>query len=251
LGTSKLEWALLLTDIQRAVRKYHNPKFTISYDCASPFLANAKGLVYSEYLMEDRKKWTYVMERGIDDKKYARDTRSYGDVARDDGIIPNFTDSHFSRHLRVNDVCTYAPGDLNMIGKEGKTSWDSFSYALQMAHNAWMHINAVQVANDLYRQGIMPAMLVRSKHHIEFFADIVDDIIRNASNSRADELIEKYSRFWMEIIGQRGYVGKKTVNASTMYNKHMEEDASLMKKPVKEDAPKATAEPQFNALFEA
>ena len=251
LGTSKLEWALLLTDIQRAVRKYHNPKFTISYDCASPFLANAKGLVYSEYLMEDRKKWTYVMERGIDDKKYAKDTRSYGDVARDDGIIPNFTDSHFSRHLRVNDVCTYAPGDLNMIGKEGKTSWDSFSYALQMAHNAWMHINAVQVANDLYRQGIMPAMLVRSKHHIEFFADIVDDIIRNASNSRADELIEKYSRFWMEIIGQRGYVGKKTVNASTMYNKHMEEDASLMKKPVKEDAPKATAEPQFNALFEA
>jgi hypothetical protein len=39
LGTSKLEWAVLLTDIQRAVRKYHNPSFTISFDCASPFLA--------------------------------------------------------------------------------------------------------------------------------------------------------------------------------------------------------------------
>jgi hypothetical protein len=35
LGTSKLEWAVLLTDIQRAVRKYVNPAFTISFDCAS------------------------------------------------------------------------------------------------------------------------------------------------------------------------------------------------------------------------
>ena len=31
LGTSKLEWALLLTDIQRAIRKYHNENFTISF----------------------------------------------------------------------------------------------------------------------------------------------------------------------------------------------------------------------------
>jgi hypothetical protein len=41
LGTSKLEWAVLLTDIKRAVRKYHNPDFDVSFDCASPFLATA------------------------------------------------------------------------------------------------------------------------------------------------------------------------------------------------------------------
>ena len=46
LGTSKLEWAVLLTDIQRAVRKYHNSNFTISFDCASPFLATANGQLY-------------------------------------------------------------------------------------------------------------------------------------------------------------------------------------------------------------
>jgi hypothetical protein len=45
LGTSKLEWAVLLTDIKRAVRKYHNPDFDISFDCASPFLATANGLI--------------------------------------------------------------------------------------------------------------------------------------------------------------------------------------------------------------
>lgn len=254
LGTSKLEWALLLTDIQRAVRKHHNPRFTISYDCASPFLANAKGLVYSENKMEDRKKWSYIMEPGVDDKKYATDIRAYGDVARDDGIIPNFTDSHISRHLLVKDVCCYKPGDLNMIGKEGKTSWDSFSYSLQMAHNTWMHINAVQEANRLYREeGKMPDMLVRNKHHIEFFADIVDDIIANASNSRADEKILHYNKYWMEIIGQRGYVGKKTVNASTMWNEMIDLETVItdtQAKKSKTAEPAASPEPQFNALFE-
>ena len=258
LGTSKLEWALLLTDIQRAVRKHHNPKFTISFDCASPFLANAKGLVYSENKMVDREKWSYIMEKGADDKKYSRDTRLWGDVLRDDKIVPNFTESHISRHLMIKDICTYAPGDLNMIGKEGKTSWDSFSYSLQMAHNTWMHINAVQEANELYRQGQMPAMLVRSKHHLEFFADIVDDIIANASNSRADEKIQHYNKFWMEIIGQRGYTGKKTVNASTHFNdKFAIEVDPNAPAPTKKKVgvavapdPVASASTQFNSLFE-
>ena len=33
LGTSKLEWGVMLTAIQRAVRKYHNPNFIVTYDC--------------------------------------------------------------------------------------------------------------------------------------------------------------------------------------------------------------------------
>ena len=39
-----------------------------------------------------------------------------------------------------------------------KTSWDSFSYTLQMAHNVWMHITAVQEANEAYDKGIYPSM---------------------------------------------------------------------------------------------
>jgi hypothetical protein len=38
---------------------------------------------------------------------------------------------------------------LNKIGKEGKTSWDSFAYALMMGHNVYCHIVAVQRANEL------------------------------------------------------------------------------------------------------
>ena len=71
LGTSKLEWATLLTDIQRAVRKYHNPNFTVTFDCASPFLATANGQVYCQIETEDRSKWVYRMVPSIDDKKLA------------------------------------------------------------------------------------------------------------------------------------------------------------------------------------
>ena len=56
LGTSKLEWACLLTDIQRAVRKHHNENFTITFDCASPFLATANGQIYIQNETEDRTK---------------------------------------------------------------------------------------------------------------------------------------------------------------------------------------------------
>ena len=218
LGTSKLEWACLLTDLQRSVRKHHNEDFTISFDCASPFMANAKGLVYDQLRMEDGSKWTYSMAAGIDNKKYATDTRLYGDVARNDGLIENFMDSHISKHLQVNDVCTYAPGALNMIGKEGKTSWDSFSYALQMAHNCWMHINAVLTANEQYDLGISPGMLIRETHTITKFRDVVDEIIANAGNQKSLDLIEEHNKFWISIVGQRGYTGKKTVNASTQFN---------------------------------
>ena len=66
-----------------------------------------------------------------------------------DGIHPTFLDSPVSKQMKISDVCHYGPGDLNKLGKEGKTSWDSFSYALMMCHNVWQHINAVQTANCL------------------------------------------------------------------------------------------------------
>ena len=51
--------------------------------------------------------------------------------------------------LTMGDVCWYGEGDLNKDNKEGKTSWDSFSYTLMMAHNVYNHIRAVQIANDM------------------------------------------------------------------------------------------------------
>ena len=214
LGTSKLEWALLLTDIQRAVRKYHNPNFTISFDCASPFLATANGMLYTHNKYPDRGKWVYKMEPGVDDKKYATDTRLFGDVLRNDAGI-TFTEGPISDKLSVKDVCIYKPGDLNKNGKEGKTSWDSFSYCLQMAHNVWSHLDAVQQGNKLYDEGKTPAMLVDGRYDEIYFKDVIEEVFSLKDRDKSLQKIEEYSTFWMRVVGTRGFTGKKTVNSHT------------------------------------
>ncbi len=215
LGTSKLEWAVLLTDIQRAVRKYHNPSFTISFDCASPFLATANGQIYINTETEDRTKWVYRMQASADDKKYATDSRLFKDAVLQDGIFEKFETSPIIDQMQMKEICIYAPGDLNKNGKEGKTSWDSFSYALMMGHNVWMHLNAVQEANRQYDLGKLPAMLVDERFDRVYYKDIVDTIFSCDNRDDANAIVEYYSKFWMTIIGTRGATGKKTVNAHT------------------------------------
>ena len=227
LGTSKLEWATLLTDIQRAVRKHHNENYTITFDCASPFLATANGQIYIQNETEDRSKWTYRMVPSVDNKKYARDNRLFRDAVISDGIFKNFEDSPITAELKVSDVCHYAPGELNKIGKEGKTSWDSFSYAIQMGHNVWSHINAVQEANRQYDNGCVPRMLVQERFDRVFFRDVVEEIFATDNKDKALDLVDEHSRFWMAIPGTRGAVGKKTVNASTFFDNLFEVDNSI------------------------
>jgi hypothetical protein len=226
LGTSKLEWATLLTDIQRAVRKYHNPNFTISFDCASPFLATANGQIYYDIVTPDRGKWSYQMQASVDNKKYASDNRTFRNAVLQDKIFDTFLESPVSERLGISDVCYYKPGDLNKIGKEGKTSWDSFSYTLQMGHNVWTHITAVQYANRQYDAGIIPGMLdsatadkktTRVYEH-RYFRDIVDAIFATNDRAKAEELVEHYNKYWMAVIGTRGATGKKTQNAGTQFN---------------------------------
>lgn len=218
LGTSKLEWAVLLTDIQRAVRKYVNPNFTISFDCASPFLATANGQVYHHIDLPHNDKWCYRMSPIVDDKKYAADTRQFGPAVLADGLINHFDESPISQQLQIKDVCIYKPGDLNKIGKEGKTSWDSFSYALLMGHNVWTHIEAVQRANREYDAGRHPAMMQYSGPDQEQFKHIVESIFAAPDRASAEAIIEYYNAYWMEIVGTRGFKGKKTVNSNTMFS---------------------------------
>jgi hypothetical protein len=224
LGTSKLEWAVLLTDIQRAVRKYVNPRFTISFDCASPFLATANGQVYHHIDLPHNEKWCYRMSPIVDDKKYSADTRPFGQAVIADGLIDHFDESPISLQLQMKDVCIYKPGDLNKIGKEGNTSWDSFSYALLMGHNVWTHIEAVQRANREYDSGKWPAMMWnrgtkgRTGDHA-MFKDIVDAIFATADRGEAEAIIEHYDRYWMDIIGTRGFKGDKAKNPHSQFNR--------------------------------
>jgi hypothetical protein len=252
LGTSKLEWACLLTDIQRAVRKYHNPNFTISYDCASPFLATANGQVYITTEVEDRSKWVYRMVPSADDKKYSTDTRLFKDAVIQDKIFKVFNPSPLIDQVPIKDICIYSQGvpnwtevdndnidhallfsdplylndpkywitmgDANKVNKVGRTSWDSFSYAILMGHNVWSHLDAVQQANRAYDNGILPNMLVDEKFKHVYVRDVIDSIFAVDNLVDALAIIKTYNKLWIAIPGTRGNTGKKTINPDTKVN---------------------------------
>jgi len=219
LGTSKLEFSVMFTDLQRAIRRNHNPNLTISYDCASPFLATANGQVYYEISLKDRGKWSYKMGPSADDKKYSTDNRSFRDAVLQDKIYKHFEETPISSKLKISDICYYAKGDLNKNGKEGKTSWDSFAYTLLMSHNVYLHISAVQRANEMYDQGFIPKMLVEESHQIIKWRDIVNKAFEAKSLTSALAIIDKYDKFYLQIMGPSGHIGKKTFNATTQFNK--------------------------------
>jgi hypothetical protein len=219
LGTSKLEWAVLLTAIQRAVRRYVNPRFTISFDCASPFLATANGQVYHEIDLPHLGAWRYRMSPIVDDRKYSSDTRPFGAAVLADGLINCFEDSPVSSRFTMKDICVYRPGDVNRNGKLTKTSWDSFSYMLLMAHNVWTHIESVQRANRSFDSGTWPEMMWNQNGDHRKFDSIVDDIFSTDDRSKSEATIERYDEYWMDIIGTRGFKGKKAKNSRTQFNR--------------------------------
>lgn len=135
LGTSKLEWACVLSEVQRQIRTF-NPELTITYDCASPFIATAHGLTYTQHVHTNQR-FSYIMDKAIDSRS----------LAGNDTPWP--WGSPIGERMNMGDVCYYQPGQLNKLGKESRTSWDSFSYFLMMAHNVYQHIESVQRANSL------------------------------------------------------------------------------------------------------
>lgn len=221
LGTSKLEWALVLTAIQRGIRKNHNENFTVTFDCASPFLCTANGQVYTGHRTVQDEKWSYMMSSAPDDKAYSTQTFPYDELC----------DAHFSQvdghtwmptpitqGLKANDICIYGPNDVNRMGVSTKTSWDSFAYALMMNHNVYTHINSVQIANQEYDKGNYPNMLVDDTFDKREVKDVIARVFELDSKEKALALIDEHTKLWMKVVGTRGAVGKKTVNSSAQFS---------------------------------
>jgi len=269
LGVAKLEWACMLTDIQNAIRKNHNENWTASFDAASAFLATANGMIYHHNEYKDRGNWTYRMTSGADDRRYSLDTRNWREAILQDKILKELMASPISKRTQMKDICIYGAGtpdwnkvnadgidhvklfkdplllndpkywltlgDKNKIGKVGATSWDSFSYAIQMGHNIWAHIEAVQEANRLYESGTsIPGMLIRETFDRVLFRDIINAIFETSDKQKSLDIIEEHSKFWMGITGTRGLSGKKSVNSHSQFRVLFEE--------VDEDDPKDSTE---------
>jgi hypothetical protein len=217
LGTAQLDWSCFLTSIQRQIRQHINPNLTISFDCASPFIATAHGLVYTN-AQHLNKRWSVIMDKAPDNKALSKSE------------IPFPFESEIGRRLTMGDICWYAPGMLNKIGKEGKTSWDSFSYALMMGHNVYCHIAAVQRANqlmDIERAKAQPdwRAWVKKKdsdssdeysewvpRNILYFDRFVKELFETKNKDDAFKMINQASAFLKDLEGKRlqgGFVENK------------------------------------------
>ena len=206
LGTAQLDWSCYLTLIQRQIRKHINPEITISFDCASPFIATAHGLVYTN-AVHTNKRWSVIMDKAPDNKALAKSD------------IPFPFASEMASRLNMGDVCWYAPGMLNKINKEGKTSWDSFAYALMMGHNVECHIVAVQRAQQLMdietakHKPDWRMKGVEGKKEIEYsdwvpnrilyFSTFVEELFNTKTKSEAFQLISDAAGFLKSLEGSR------------------------------------------------
>jgi len=134
LGIGRLDWACYLTSIERQLKKY-NPNINISFDAASPFVAAGGYALSYNYNHFETDQLTYAMGRGLDDK-----------TLKGSKLGMTFQGPIMER-CTVGDLCVMGPGDLNKHGKEGKTSWDTTTYAIVMGHNVYNHIQAIQEIN--------------------------------------------------------------------------------------------------------
>ena len=137
--------------------------------------------------------------------------------------IPFPFESEIGRRLTMGDICHYAPGMLNKIGKEGKTSWDSFAYALMMGHNVYCHIVAVQRAQQL-----MDIEIAKNKDKVKwghwkkvkaqdmsdeysdwvprnilYFNDFVESLFNTTTKDEAFALIDQAGPFLRSLEGAR------------------------------------------------
>jgi hypothetical protein len=236
LGTAQLDWSCYLTLIQRQIRKHINEELTISFDCASPFIATAHGLVYTN-AVHTPKRWSVIMDKAPDNK------------ALSGSDIPFPFESSIGRRLTMADIAYYDLGErktdaelngakfdhlnpdhyqvvprLNKLGKiPNRTSWDSFAYALMMGHNVECHIVAVQRAQQLMDIEIAKVAgkltwkqwkKVKGSdmsdeysdwvpRNILYFSSFIEDLFNTTTKTEAFAMIEQAGPFLRSLEGAR------------------------------------------------
>lgn len=134
LGNGKIKAACSLTTIQRALRKHVNPRVTLSYDAASPFVMTAKGQIYNTYVvnpqqmafkggsMPDSKALKgsttllcdWIDQQLTQSKLKDREPSSFDSLFEHD-LTPRPHPAHtaISRRITLGDICIKGYEDLN------------------------------------------------------------------------------------------------------------------------------------------
>ena len=84
----------------------------------------------------------------------------------------------------------------------------------------YQHMFAVHEANRQLRLRVCPRhMLMNYTYERVRFGDLVNVIFSLNDRQKSLDLLDKHSRFWMQIMsGSQGFSGKRSVNAGTMFD---------------------------------
>lgn len=158
LGVSTPKWAVLLTAIQQALRKF-NPVLRVSFDSSSPFQTGGR--------YEDSALTPVFM---ADERSWAIGTKSVPQSAlqANPNLAVPFPHSQgpIGQRLLLNHLSVKS-------GQWVQRSFDSVSNTLLTNHNVWVYLDAMKTANDLAAardKDRVPALYLEC---IEFIGDLL------------------------------------------------------------------------------
>ena len=138
LGVSTPPWSILLTAIQRNLRRV-NPCLVVSFDSSSPFLRGGRfeELLHSPKYSSDKKTWTISSTPAPQGPSY--------DDPSSTAPFPN-QKSPIGKLFQLNHLNVRS-------GMWEKRNFDSISNAVLINHNVWTYLDAFQRANDVVSSG--------------------------------------------------------------------------------------------------
>jgi hypothetical protein len=93
-----------------------------------------------------------------------------------------------------------------------------------MAHNVWMHIEAVQRANREFDQGRAPDMLAHPRDRYYDAAAVIQRVFAARDREKSLAMIDDHARIWERIVGTRGYTGHRAISARATFNDYFDID---------------------------
>jgi hypothetical protein len=187
LGVSQPTWAVLLTAIQRAIRKHcKNPNMRVSYDSASPFQAGGARQQVVRYpkFTKDFTTWTMSAHEAPVNPIYAK----------------NGKDFHFPYASPLGDLLTL--NHLNVRGGEfQRGAYDAVSNHILTNHNVWVYVRGLLEANELAFMHVSEADKAVPQKLLDVCA-FIEDIF---SHTNWQAKLKKEKKLIEEVFNKHGY----------------------------------------------
>ena len=187
LGVSQPTWAVLLTAIQRAIRKHcKNPNMRVSYDSASPFQAGGARQQVVRYpkFTKDFTTWTMSAHEAPVNPIYAKSGKDF----------------HFPYASPLGDLLT-----LNHLSVRGgefqRGAYDSVSHHILTNHNVWVYVRSFLEANELAFMHVSEADKAVPQKLLDVCA-FIEDIF---SHTNWQAKLKKEKKLIEEVFNKHGY----------------------------------------------